>query len=380
MQQAVLHQFSGAMVELRFKCRNQKANLHIIYDELIDEINELQTLYLHTEEEKFMRNIRFMKSDYIDFLRQYRYNAGYVSVRRIFEPPGGLEIVIRGPWLQVILFEVKILAIINELYFFYEECLAKDHSIPERQDLGRSILKEKIKVLKEYKPGIKFLEFGTRRRFSGRWQQEVVQTLKSSNCGLVGTSNVNLAREFDIKPMGTMAHEWLQACQALGPNLRESQKFALQAWVNEYRGDLGIALTDVIGIKAFLNDFDSYFAKLYDGGRHDSGDPFIWGRDMIQHYLDMKIDPSTKTLVWSDKLTFPLSVKLDQEFRTDTNPLFGIGTYLTNDFGPKHPPLDIVLKMTKCNGQSVAKLSDSEGKSMSDDVEYLAYLRKVFQR
>jgi nicotinate phosphoribosyltransferase len=179
-----------------------------------------------------------------------------------------------------------------------------------------------------------------------------------------------------LTPLGTMAHEYLQACQALGPRLRDSQVFGFETWAREYRGDLGIALSDVYGIEPFLRDFDMYFCKLFDGARHDSGDPFTWGERMIAHYRNNRVDPMTKTLIFSDGLTVEKIIALYQQFRGRCQLAFGIGTNLTNDLG--YEPLQIVIKMTQCNGQPVAKLSDTPGKGMCDDEKYLAYLRQVF--
>jgi nicotinate phosphoribosyltransferase len=179
-----------------------------------------------------------------------------------------------------------------------------------------------------------------------------------------------------LTPLGTMAHEYLQACQALGPRLRDSQVFGFETWAREYRGDLGIALSDVYGIEPFLRDFDMYFCKLFDGARHDSGDPFTWGERMIAHYRNNRVDPLTKTLIFSDGLTVEKIIALYQQFRGRCQLAFGIGTNLTNDLG--YEPLQIVIKMTQCNGQPVAKLSDTPGKGMCDDENYLAYLRQVF--
>jgi nicotinate phosphoribosyltransferase len=173
-----------------------------------------------------------------------------------------------------------------------------------------------------------------------------------------------------------MAHEYLQACQSLGPRLRDSQKFALEKWVQEFRGDLGIALTDVVGIDAFLEDFDLYFCKLFDGVRHDSGDPYVWADKMIQHYEKMRIDSKTKSLVFSDGLNFEKAIALYNTYKDKVRLFFGIGTNLTNDLGEK--ALNIVIKMTTCNGSPVAKLSDSQGKTMCKNEEYLAYLKQVF--
>uniref|UniRef100_A0A1I8ACS9 nicotinate phosphoribosyltransferase n=1 Tax=Steinernema glaseri TaxID=37863 RepID=A0A1I8ACS9_9BILA len=203
-------------------------------------------------------------------------------------------------------------------------------------------------------------DYGTRRRFSKQWHEEVVTTMiEQMKPHFAGTSNVWLAMKYGVTPLGTMGHEYLQACQALGPRLRDSQIFALEVWAKEYRGDLGIALSDVYGMDAFLRDFDMYFCKLFDGARHDSGDPFIWGERLLAHYQANRTDPRTKTLVFSDG-------------RCKVS--FGIGTNLTNDLG--HEPLQIVMKMVRCNGQPVAKVSDAPEKTMCDDPAYLAYLRQ----
>jgi nicotinate phosphoribosyltransferase len=194
---------------------------------------------------------------------------------------------------------------------------------------------------------------------------------------LAGTSNVWLAKRLGLVPIGSMAHEYLQAFQSLGPRLRDSQTAALEAWAREYRGDLGIALSDVYGLDAFLRDFDMYFCKLFDGARHDSGDPFTWGDRVLAHYEKNRVDPRTKTLVFSDSLDIPRVMELYRHFAGRCALSFGVGTNLTNDVGPS--PLNIVIKMTRCNGQPVAKLSDSPGKAMGfEDPDYVAYLRKVF--
>ena len=219
-------------------------------------------------------------------------------------------------------------------------------------------------------------DFGTRRRFYSMWQREVIEILmKECPDNFVGTSNVKFAREFGTTAIGTMAHEWLQGFQALAP-LHTFQKSALDVWAREYRGDLGIALTDIIGIDSFLKDFDKYFCKLYDGVRHDSGDPFVWCEKVIEHYEKMGIDPKTKLAIFSDGLTLELARKLYDKFHDRINVSFGIGTHLTNNLGTES--MNIVIKMTKCNGQPVAKLSDSPGKGMCENETYLAWLKEVF--
>jgi nicotinate phosphoribosyltransferase len=193
---------------------------------------------------------------------------------------------------------------------------------------------------------------------------------------LIGTSNVALAKKYDLRPFGTMAHEWLQASQAFA-HPADSQRFALDAWMNEYRGDLGIALSDVITMDAFLRDFDLLFSKAYDGARHDSGDPFAWCEKLIAHYERMRIDPRTKTAVFSDSLTIPRCIELAERFEGRIRTMFGIGTNLTNDLG--FPALSIVIKMARCNGRPVVKISDAPGKTLTENPVYLAYLRQAFQ-
>jgi len=225
---------------------------------------------------------------------------------------------------------------------------------------------------------LKIAEYGTRRRFSRAWHEEVLRVLNSRlSHQFAGTSNVLAAMRLGITPLGTMAHEYLQACQALGPRLRDSQVFGFESWAKEYRGDLGIALSDVYGINAFLRDFDMYFCKLFDGARHDSGDPYEWGDKAYAHYRKLKIDTKTKMLTFSDGLNLPKAWELHQYFKDRFQVSFGIGTNLTNDMG--QTALNIVLKLVECNGQSVAKISDSPGKTMTDNDTFLAYLRQVFQ-
>ncbi|MCZ9891902.1 nicotinate phosphoribosyltransferase [Brachyspira hyodysenteriae] len=211
-------------------------------------------------------------------------------------------------------------------------------------------------------------------------REKVVTILKEKlppKC-LVGTSNVYFAKTYDLLAVGTNAHEYYQIGQALDKvRLAESQKFMLQSWVNEYRGDLGIALSDTLGTDKFLKDFDLYFAKLYDGIRHDSGDPFVWGHKVINHYKKLRVDPRTKTLLFSDSLNFDKAYNIYKEFKDETNVAFGIGTYITNDFEPIAKPLNIVMKLQSVNGKPVAKISDDEGKTICEDDAFLNYLKIV---
>jgi nicotinate phosphoribosyltransferase len=377
MMQVVLHQFPGAQVEYKFKCRNRGVNLAQYADEIRSEIKALCSLTFTEDELNYLRSMRFIKSDFVDFLGLFKLNEKCITLTP--QSNGELEISVQGPWLHTILFEIPVLAIVNEVYF-------KNHSKQRPPDVREGRLEHKISLLKA--PALhelKIADYGTRRRYAKAWQERVLQRLAeglgTSHTGqFAGTSNVHFARTLGLTPLGTMAHEYLQAAQALGPRLRDSQTYAFESWAKEYRGDLGIALSDVYGMSAFLRDFDMYFCKLFDGARHDSGDPFTWGERMIDHYKLNRVDPRTKTLIFSDGLTVPRTIELYQRFKGRCLLAFGIGTNLTNDLGdpPDHEPLQIVMKMIRCNGQPVAKLSDSPGKGMCDDEKYLAYLRQVF--
>ena len=371
MMQAVLHQFPGAEVEYKFKCRSPDVQLAPYVDEIRDEIRQLCELRFTEDELAYFRSMRFIKSDFVDFLGLFKLNEKYITLTP--QSNGEIDIHVRGPWLHTIMFEIPVLAIVSEVYF---------RNTQPGLDLteGRRRLQDKIALMKGVHD-LKIADYGTRRRFSLEWQREVLQTLQADlgtgpDGQLTGTSNVLFAMELGMRPMGTMAHEYLQACQALGPRLRDSQVFGFEKWAQEYRGDLGIALSDVYGMNAFLRDFDMYFCKLFDGARHDSGDPFQWGERMIEHYQANRVDPRSKVIIFSDGLTIPRCIELHERFRGRIQTAFGVGTNLTNDLGPD--ALQLVLKMIECNGQPVAKISDTPGKTMVEDEGYLAYLRQVF--
>ena len=373
MMQAVLHQFPGAQVAYKFKCRTPGVKLAPYVDEIRDEIKALCQLQFSEQELAVVRAMRFIKSDFVDFLGLFRLNEKYITVTAL--PNGEIDIQIKGPWLHTILFEIPVLSIVNEVYF------RNTQPQPDFEE-GRRRLAIKIEQLNAADlSDLKIADYGTRRRFSKAWHQEVLQILVKGLGTLpagrfTGTSNVLFASSMGLTPLGTMAHEYLQACQALGPRLRDSQVFGFETWAREYRGDLGIALSDVYGVEPFLRDFDMYFCKLFDGARHDSGDPFTWGERMIEHYKNNRVDPLTKTLIFSDGLTVPRTIELYKRFQGRCQLAFGIGTNLTNDLG--YEPLQIVIKMVECNGQPVAKLSDTPSKNMCEDTNYLAYLRQVF--
>jgi nicotinate phosphoribosyltransferase len=372
MMQVVLHHFPGAQVEYRFKCRTEGVDLTPYVDEIRDEVRALCRLRFRKDELGYLRGWRFLKSDFVDLLGLFQLDERFITIEPIAGEGGEIDISIKGPWLHTILFEVPVLSIVSEVYF-------RNTQPGASLDEGRRRLAAKIGLINGVAdPEFRIADYGTRRRFSRSWQEEVVVTLKNGiGEKFVGTSNVDLAMRHGLTPLGTMAHEYLQACQAVGPRLRDSQVFAFNMWAREYRGDLGIALSDVCGMDAFLRDFDLFFCKLFDGVRHDSGDPFEWGEKLIAHYQKMRIDPRSKTMVFSDSLSVPLAIRLFDYFRGRMHTAFGIGTNLTNDIG--FDPLQIVIKMTRCNGQPVAKISDEPSKMMDYDPSYVAYLREVFQ-
>lgn len=374
--QAVFHKFPSMWVKYKFKCRNQGI---VWTDEMIhqirEEVDSYCTLMFTDDELDWVSKLRYIKRDFVEFLRIYKPQRKHIS---IWSQNGELFIEIEGPWFLTIFFEVPVLAIVNEVYF--EKTAIRSRTACGLQDLFKGAednLTHKIEVAKEEK--FLFSDFGTRRRFSGYWQDQVIASLAKELPRNVfgGTSNMYLAKKYNLTPIGTMAHEYICAGQGLDDvTLVNSQKYMLQAWVDEFRGDLGTALSDTLGFDKFLKDFDLYFAKLYDGIRHDSGDPFEWARKAIAHYEKLRIDPKTKQLTFSDGLTFEKAAALHKEFSPFAKVSFGIGTNLTNDF-PEVTPLNIVIKMVEANGRPVAKISDTPGKLMSDDSDFVSYLKKV---
>jgi len=372
MWQTMLHRNPNTQAVYEFVCRNTPAYpLSELVDDVNRELDHLCELTFAEDETAYIGSLRFIKSDFVDYLSIFRFQRKFI---RAWVEDDKLRIRAAGPQVHVMGFEIYVLAIVNELYF-------RRFASPAVLEEGRKRLAAKIELLKGYKDDsdsvFEFSDFGIRRRYSGEWQDEVVDTLvREVPQHFKATSNVFLAKKYGILAVGTMAHEYLQSYQALGGQLRHFQKAALEDWVQEYRGDLGSALTDVVGMDAFLADFDLYFAKLFDSLRHDSGDPFVWGEKAIAHYQKLRIEPMTKRLIFSDGLTMESALKLYEHFRGRIQTGFGIGTSLTNDMGI--PALNIVMKVVEVNGQPVAKLSDSPGKTLCKDETFLAYLRQVF--
>ena len=375
MWQVFLHRFPAATGEYRFQNRAASTMpLAALRAQVEEQIDHLCTLRFTPDDLAYLRGLRFIKSDFADYLELFQFRRRFVRVG--VSAAGELEVVARGPLMHVMFFEIFVLAIVSELHSRVHD---RERALAE----GRARLAAKMAVLREFarEPARRnpyvFFEFGTRRRASRAWHDEVVATLgREAPQFFRGTSNVDMARRHGTTPIGTMAHEYLQAFQGFGYRLRDFQKMALETWVAEYRGDLGIALTDVVDMDAFLADFDLYFAKLFDGLRQDSGDPFAWGEKALAHYAKLRVDAQTKVLTFSDALDFPRTLELYRAFADRARIAFGIGTHLTNDMGFEHP--NIVMKLTECNGFPVTKISDAPGKASSVDPTFLRYLRQVF--
>ena len=376
MGQAIYHHFSDYKTTWTFKCRNKDV---VFSDDVVEEIKHQIRMYcalrFDEEELEYLHKIRWIKGSYVDFLRlwQPRYEDFHFGR----DEEGNFTLETTGTWLNTSLYEVPTLAIINEVYF------RMNHDYKQLlEDYKKRALEKCLKLQSgEYELN-SFSEFGLRRRLSGEAQDHIVKLLQETQnpaSRYVGTSNVYLAKKYGLTPVGTMAHEWIM-CVGQGDhknNPAYSNYFALEAWVDEYGVLNGTALTDTITTDCFLRDFRLTFATLFSGVRHDSGDPFVWGDKMIAHYESLGIDPKTKTLLFSDSLNFEKATKICRYFKDRCKVAFGIGTYLSNDTSVE--ALNIVMKVTKCNGQDVAKISDVEGKSMCKNESYVDYLTRSIE-
>ena len=379
MGQAIYHQFPDYKTTWTFKCRNKDVKFtEEMVQEIKDQIKAFCEIRFTEDELDYLNNIKWIKGSYVDFLRLWE--PRYEDFEITTDAECGLSIETRGTWLNTSMYEIPTLAIVNEVYFR----MAYDYN--ELIESFKEKLEEKFEKLKTGSWHIgTFSEFGLRRRLSAEAQEMAVDkfshlndTLHSSST-FVGTSNVYLAKKNNLKPVGTMAHEWIM-CTGQGNhkhNPAYSNWYALNAWVHEYGILNGTALTDTITTDCFLRDFQLTFSTLFSGVRHDSGDPIEWGEKMISHYESLGIDPNTKTLLFSDSLDFERADKIFRHFMGKAKVAFGIGTYLAND--TKVPPLNIVMKTTLCNGQDVAKISDVEGKGMCKNEEYVDYLNRCIK-
>lgn len=375
MGQAIYHLFPNYTTTWTFKCRNKDVKFtKEMVEEIKHQIREYCKLSFTEEELTYISNIKWIQSSYVDFLRIWKPRYEDFDISENSEC--GLSIEASGTWLNTSMYEIPVLAIVNEVFF------RMNYDYDELFSSFKEKLKKKIESLINgtYDIGL-FSEFGLRRRLSAEAQDLSVKLLcennsKYHNSKCVGTSNVYLAKKYGISAMGTQAHEWIM-CVGQGNhkhNPAYSNWYALDAWIKEYGILNGIALTDTITTDCFLKDFQLTYATLFSGVRHDSGDPYKWGDKIIEHYNSLGIDPITKTLLFSDSLNFEKAHDLNAYFKSRAKVAFGIGTFLSNDTNV--PSLNIVMKTTICNGQDVAKISDAPGKGMCKNLEYVEYLQR----
>lgn len=365
MMQCVFHHFPKADAEYRFICR-KPVDLNNLTAIIQEQIAQFCSLQLTEDELQYLEQLPYFKKDFINYLKNFKLNSKYIHIQK----EDKFSLIIQGPWLETILFEVPLLAIICETYY---------HSVVPHPDysIGRKNLHNKIEIIKQKGDGIRFTDFGTRRRFSKFFHDEIIKTLKEAIPeSFVGTSNVYFAKKYQLPVIGTMAHEYLQACEVLAPDINHFQEFALRTWLDEYPEHLKIALTDVLTMDVFLRAFNATLAKEYDGLRQDSGDPIEWGEKALAHYHKLNINPLEKKFVFSNGLTFPKMIEIYNHFKKITQVNFGIGTNLTNDVG--YQALDIVIKMTQTNHLPVVKITDSKGKAVYTDEKRAQDLRSLF--
>ena len=368
MDQVIFHKHTDLCGQYFFKCRSKGA---VFTSDIVREINEqidhLCTLSFKKEELDYLRSIRFIKNDYVEFLRLWRPIRDYVKAE--LNSDGELSVVVDGPLYSAMQFEIYLLEIINEVYFR----MTYDYEVLRRS--AERKLNEKIKALNDGTFTFRFAEFGCRRRLSREWEDVVVKRLVTETKNCIGTSNVYLAMKYNVTPIGTYAHEFVQMYQGIDSiPLAYTNHYAMKDWYDEYDGDNGTALTDTVTTDLFLLDFKRSMVNNYTGVRHDSGDPYEWGEKMIEHYKKYGVDPKTKLLLFSDSLDFERAQKLYDYFCERTKVSFGIGTFLSND--TDEDALNIVIKLQYVNGRPVAKLSDTPDKAMCRDEHYLEYLKR----
>ena len=368
MNQVIFHKHTALSGQYYFKCRNTDV---VFTQEMVDEINaqidHLCSLKFTREELDYMRSIRFIKNDYVEFLRLWHPMRDYVTAE--LDSNGVLQIIIDGPLFSVMQFEIYLLEIVNEVYF------RMNYDYDTLRASAEKKLDDKIRALNDGTYTFKFAEFGCRRRLSREWQDVVVRRLTAETDKCVGTSNVYLAMKYGITPIGTYAHEYVQMYQGIDRiPLAYTNHYALRDWYDEYDGDNGTTLTDTITTDLFLMDFNRSMVNNFSGARHDSGDPFEWGEKIIAHYESYGVDPKTKLLLFSDGLDFDRAQALYDYFKDRSKVSFGIGTFCSNDTCER--ALNIVIKLQYVNGRPVAKLSDNPEKSMCRDPKYLDYLKR----
>ena len=359
MQNAVINLFPKARAKYAFINRGRHEFPAGFAEALKEAIAGMGRLKLTREEKHFLaKNCPYLAPTYLDFLQGFRYDPDEVEVT---QNGSELAVTIEGYWYRTILWEVPIMFLICELYYrLNNQQRASDEEVAATA---------KAKIENYRKLGVTIADFGTRRRHSYDVQKIVVSALQQYGAQtFIGTSNVHLAMILKTRPIGTHAHEWFMF-HAAKYGFKMSNQLALENWVHIYRGDLGIALSDTYTTEVFFQAFDKKFSKLFDGVRHDSGDPLEFADKTIAHYKRYGIDPLSKTIIFSDALNYEKVKHIADYCKGKISISFGVGTNFTNDVGLK--PLNIVLKMTDALPDDaiwnpVVKLSDEKGKYTGD--------------
>lgn len=358
-------------VKYAFKNRTEGIELGDFIDkgELLEQLDNVRSLRFSFVELIYLKELGIFSNDYIAFLNTLVLPPVYVDIK-----DGKLSIETEGTWAEAIFWETFILSIVNELYY-------KHWSHNKAGYLGEFNERLTNKIYKINKHNFKFADFGTRRRYSQRIQEEVIQRLKDDvyNDSFLGTSNVYLAKKYDINPIGTLAHELPMVLAGINDYslevLKASHDKMLTLWEYMYGKDLSIALTDTFGTDFFFRDLSKEKAKFWKGLRQDSGDPFEFGKKAIKFYKSMGINPKEKVIVFSDGLNVNTILKLEKAFKDKFITSYGWGTNLTNDLG--YAPISIVVKAVEANGRPLIKLSDNLAKAIGDKKTMEKY-KKVF--
>ena len=369
MLQVIFNRHTDLVGTYCFTCRNKDVRFtEEMVEEIEAQVDALCNLRFTPKEIHYLRSIRFLKPGFVEFLRFWYPRREYVGIWRTDD--GELNIEVRGPLFAAMMFEIYLLEIVSEVYY------RETYDWEELSENFKMVVDIRARHFKEGMYTFKFADFGCRRRFSYELEEYAIERYAESGA-LIGTSNVMLAMNHNLKPIGTMAHEMFQMYQGI-PSipLAYTSAACLKEWYEVYQGDNGIALTDTLGTDLFLLDFDRSMASTFTGVRNDSGDPYEWGEKMIEHWKKFGIDPKTKTLLFSNSLTFYQAQELYNYFKDKAQVGFGIGGHVCTD-APGVTPLNIVIKLQYVDGQPVAKLSDDSGKTLCRDDNYVDYLKRA---
>lgn len=360
--------YPNAIGTFTFKDRNNTVYSENFVVELKKEFKELAKLFLQKAEFDWaVKTIPYIPQCYWEWLQGFRFEPNKIQVW--LDANQHLHIEVTDLIYRVTMYEIPILAIVSEL--------SHRHTITTTYDEVITKLDDKINIAKEH--NLFFAEFGMRRRYSAYVEDLVVKYLAKNCPTFVGTSTVSLAMKYNVKPIGTMAHELFMATAAL-TSPKEANYIVMENWGKVYDGDLGTVLTDTYTVDAFLRSFSMKLAKLYDGVRHDSGDPIEFGEKIIAKYQSYGIDPMSKCIVFSDALDFLRAAEIKEYFKGRIKVTFGIGTNLTCDV-PGAKPLNIVMKLKNFQVNprqpvyGCVKLSDVPTKAIGDpkDIENYKY-------